>query len=184
MQTALCSTILDNPNRLTKYDLVQQIINFLDTDTVLFLSSEADELYDLQMQEWQPIVEWFCKRYDVKLEPARDIGGPVISQETKTALTKHLLSYNFWAVHGFSFGVEALKSIILTLCCVERHISVEKAVLLSRLEEEYQSGQWGRVEWAHDLSQQETQARLAAAVLFIHLNSSSTFVQAKKASTN
>jgi hypothetical protein len=39
---------------------------------------------------------------------------------------------------GFSFGVEALKSIILTLCCVERHISVERAVLLSRLEEEFQ----------------------------------------------
>jgi len=39
---------------------------------------------------------------------------------------------------GFSFGVEALKSVILTLCCVERHISVERAVLLSRLEEEFQ----------------------------------------------
>jgi len=44
----------------------------------------------------------------------------------------------------------------------------------------FQSGHWGRVEWAHDLSQQETQARLAAAVLFIHLNSSSTFVQSKQ----
>jgi len=39
---------------------------------------------------------------------------------------------------GFSFGVEALKSVILTLCCVDRHISVERAVLLSRLEEEFQ----------------------------------------------
>ena len=39
---------------------------------------------------------------------------------------------------GFGFGVEALKSVILTLCCVERHISVERAVLLSRLEEEFQ----------------------------------------------
>ena len=44
----------------------------------------------------------------------------------------------------------------------------------------FQSGHWGRVEWAHDLSQQETQARLAAAVLFIHMNSSSTFVQSKQ----
>lgn len=43
-----------------------------------------------------------------------------------------------------------------------------------------QTGHWGRVEWAHDLSQQETQARLAAAVLFIQLNSSSIFVQSKQ----
>jgi chaperone required for assembly of F1-ATPase len=31
-----------------------------------------------------------------------------------------------------------VKSVILTLCCVERYISTEKAVLLSRLEEEFQ----------------------------------------------
>lgn len=178
--TALCSTAIDNPNNLTKFDIVQHIISYLDTDTVLFQSSEADELYELQLQEWQPILNWFCKRYEVKLEATRDISAPTISQETKSVLTKHLLSYNFWAVHGFSFGVEALKSVILTLCCVERHISAERAVLLSRLEEEFQSGHWGRVEWAHDLSQQETQARLAAAVLFIHMNSSSTFVQSKQ----
>jgi len=34
--------------------------------------------------------------------------------------------------------VEALKSVILTIACVERFLDVEKAVLLSRLEEEYQ----------------------------------------------
>lgn len=180
--TALCSTAIDNPNNLTKFDLVQHVMSYLDTDTVLFQSSEADELYELQIQEWEPILKWFCKRYDVKLEAARDISGPTISHETQNILTKHLLSFNFWAVHGFSFGVEALKSVILTLCCTERHISVEKAVLLSRLEEEFQSGHWGHVEWAHDLNQQEMQARLAAAVLFIQLNSSSTFVQSKQRS--
>ncbi|XP_044316256.1 ATP synthase mitochondrial F1 complex assembly factor 2-like [Drosophila rhopaloa] len=38
---------------------------------------------------------------------------------------------------------------------------------------------WGRVEWAHDLSQQELQSRLAAAVLFVHLNCSENFVKQK-----
>lgn len=36
------------------------------------------------------------------------------------------------------FAVEALKSVILTLCCVDRRLSVDQVVLLSRLEEEYQ----------------------------------------------
>lgn len=36
------------------------------------------------------------------------------------------------------FGVDTTKSVILTLACVERFITPEKAVLLSRLEEEYQ----------------------------------------------
>lgn len=39
---------------------------------------------------------------------------------------------------GYIFAVDTLKSVILTLACVERFITPEKAVLLSRLEEEFQ----------------------------------------------
>lgn len=94
-------------------------------------------------------------------------------------LQKHLLSYNFAAVNGFVYGVDTLKSVILTLACTERFIPPEKAVLLSRLEEEYQTNRWGRVEWAHDLSQQELQARLSAVALFVYFNSQTNKVQSK-----
>lgn len=39
---------------------------------------------------------------------------------------------------GFIYGVDTLKSVILTLACVERFLTAETAVHLSRLEEEYQ----------------------------------------------
>lgn len=94
-------------------------------------------------------------------------------------VTKHLLSYNDTSMHGFVFAVDTIKSLILTLACVDKRITVEQAVALSRLEEEFQLKFWGRVEWAHDLSQQDTQARLAAAVLFIHFNSSNHLVRTK-----
>ena len=41
-------------------------------------------------------------------------------------------------ISGFIFAVESLKSIILALACVERKLSPTQAVLLSRMEEEYQ----------------------------------------------
>lgn len=41
-------------------------------------------------------------------------------------------------VSGFLYAIEALKSAILTHTCVERRLRVDQAVLLSRLEEEYQ----------------------------------------------
>jgi hypothetical protein len=73
---------------------------------------EEDELHELQLQEWQPILNWFCERYKVKLEATRDISAPTISQETKSVLTKHLLSYNFWAVHGrWALLLNKLKSL-------------------------------------------------------------------------
>lgn len=75
--------------------------------------------------------------------------------------------------------MDTLKSIILACAVIEQMLPVEKAVALARLEEEYQLKFWGRVEWAHDLSQQELQARLAAAVLYVHLNCSDSFVKEK-----
>lgn len=106
---------------------------------------------------------------------------------------------------GYRFVVESLNSVILGLTCAEKYISVEKAVSLTRLEEEFQvsltittpdsasqikplckstfmflqTRRWGRIEWAHELSQQDTQARAAAGILFIHLNSSSSKTRSK-----
>lgn len=74
--------------------------------------------------------------------------------------------------------MDTLKSVILAFAVIDQHLEVEKAVELSCLEEEYQSQTWGRVEWAHDLGQ-EMQARLAAAVLFVHLNRSDNFFKEK-----
>lgn len=39
---------------------------------------------------------------------------------------------------GFLYGVEALKSVILTVAAAERKLTAEKAVALSRLELQYQ----------------------------------------------
>ena len=36
--SGLCNTAIDNPTHATKYDLVDNILNFLDTDTIMFFS--------------------------------------------------------------------------------------------------------------------------------------------------
>ena len=41
-------------------------------------------------------------------------------------------------ISGYTFAVDALKSLVLTLAVMDKHISVEKAVQLSRLEQDYQ----------------------------------------------
>lgn len=105
---------------------------------------------------------------------------------------------------GFLFASENLKSVILTLCCVEQEISVEEAVQLSKLEEEFQvvgvfkrclrvtvidyitpgvslqTENWGRVEWAHDLSMADIQSRVSAAVTFSRLNFESSAKESKE----
>lgn len=140
---------------------------------------EEKRLKELQVAEWNPVIEWFNKRYDVNLEPTDDLEVPAFAPGTAMNLSRYLSSYNEAALNGFVFAVDTLKSVILTCACVDRFITVEKAVLLARLEEEYQLGHWGRVEWAHDVSKLDLQARLSAAILFTHFNSSNAFVKQK-----
>ncbi|KAI4465400.1 atp synthase mitochondrial f1 complex assembly factor 2/atp12 protein mitochondrial precursor [Holotrichia oblita] len=181
--TTLCNTAIDNPNNLKKYDMVQYIVNHLETDTVLFQSDE-DELYKFQVQEWDPVIQWFCDKFAVNIQKSRVMEGPKISKETKQILSRHLLSYTQEAIFGYVYGVDTLKSVILTLACVEKYLTPERAVILSRLEEEFQLGYWGRVEWAHDLNQQDLQSRLSAAVLYIYCNSSSHLMKIKRSLEN
>ena len=93
-----------------------------------------------QEKRWDPIVNWFCERYDVTVESSSLITGPVISDEAKEKMKKHLLSYDSWVLHGLMFGVESVKSLLLALACVDRFITVEEAVRLSALETEFQVG--------------------------------------------
>ncbi|KAK9300804.1 hypothetical protein QLX08_006656 [Tetragonisca angustula] len=177
--TALCNTVIDNPHNHTKQDMVNYIVNCLEMDTILFHSYENEELYKLQTKNWDPLVQWFCDNYEVNLIKTQSIEAPTVPLETKAILTRHLMSHNYSAVCGFMYGVDAIKSVILTLAAAERLISIKEAVRQSRLEENYQVSHWGSVEWFHDHNKYDLQSRLAAAILFVHLNSYSVSYQPK-----
>ncbi|OAD59830.1 ATP synthase mitochondrial F1 complex assembly factor 2, partial [Eufriesea mexicana] len=178
--TALCNTIIDNPHNHTKQDMVNYIVNCLEMDTILFHSNENDELYKIQTENWDPLVQWFCDNYGVNMIKTQSIEIPIVSLETKEVLTKQLMSYNYSAVYGFMYGVDAIKSVILTLAATERVISIKEAVKQSLLEENYQVSHWGSVEWFHNHNKHDLQVRLAAAILFVHLNSYHISCQPKK----
>ncbi|KOB75055.1 Lethal (2), partial [Operophtera brumata] len=59
-----------------------------------------------------------------------------------------------------SFGVEALKSPLLMLACIERRLDPKDAAT-----------RWGRMSWAHELSQVDLTSRVAASLLVIQTSS-------------
>ncbi|XP_026757192.2 ATP synthase mitochondrial F1 complex assembly factor 2 [Galleria mellonella] len=164
--TTLCNTALDNPGKLTVHDIANYLLDYFPTDTLLF-HSEEEELRALQEKKWIPVLEWFQKRFGVKLEISKGLEPPPVTTETRAVLARHFLSYDFTALNAICFGVEALKSPLLMLACIERHLEPKEAVLLARLEEEFQLIRWGRVPWAHELNQAELSSRVAAALLVV-----------------
>lgn len=177
--TTLCNTSLDNPTQRDKGQLIRAALKFLDTDTVCYRVEEPETLVELQRNEWDPVIAWAERRYGVEISSSTSILGPSIPARTREALVSHLASYNMWALQGIEFVVTQLKSMVLTLGLIDLYLTVERAVLLSRLEEEYQMQKWGSIEWAHDYELRELRARTAAGALFVHLCSESTTVKHK-----
>ncbi|XP_053327035.1 ATP synthase mitochondrial F1 complex assembly factor 2 [Spea bombifrons] len=177
--TTLCNTALDNPTLRNKDHLIRAALKFLETDTICYRVEEPPRLVELQKSEWDPVIEWAEKRYNVVIGSSTSIMGPNIPNETKEVFSRHLASYNSWMLLGIEFIISQLKSLILAMGLVDRSLSVEKAVLLSRLEEEFQIQHWGNVEWAHEYDLQELQARTAAGTLFVHLCSERSTIKHK-----
>ncbi|KAM9773104.1 ATP synthase mitochondrial F1 complex assembly factor 2 [Syngnathus typhle] len=177
--TTLCNTALDNPTQRDKDQMISAALKFLETDTVCYRVDEPYGLVDLQKNEWDPVLQWIENRYNVTIGSSSNIMGPEIPQATKETFCQHLKSYNFWSLTGLEYVITQLKSVVLSLGIIDRHLSVEQAVLLSRLEEEYQIQFWGNVEWAHDYDIYELRARTAAGALFVHLSSESSTVKRK-----
>ncbi|XP_078692799.1 ATP synthase mitochondrial F1 complex assembly factor 2-like [Branchiostoma floridae x Branchiostoma belcheri] len=169
--TQLCNTAIDNPSKKTPQQIVDDILSFLDTDTICYREESPVELAELEEREWEPLLDWVRQRYDIQLQSSTSIHGPTIPKATKSTLKKHLLHYNHWSLVGVTNLVETLKSVVLSLALMDKHLTVEKAVALARLETEFQIVRWGNVEWAHDMELTDLRARAAASVLFIHYNS-------------
>lgn len=177
--TTLCNTALDNPTQRSKDQMISAALKFLETDTVCYRVEEPHGLVELQKNEWDPVLHWIENRYNVTIGSSSNILGPEIPEATKDTFRQHLNSYSFWSLTGLEFVITQLKSVVLSLGMMDRYLSVEQAVLLSRLEEEYQIRRWGNVEWAHDYDMYELRARTAAGTLFVHLSSESSTVKRK-----
>ncbi|CAK1602947.1 unnamed protein product [Parnassius mnemosyne] len=178
--TALCNTALDNPGKLTSHDITSYLLDYLSTDTLLFHSEDEKDLRALQEKKWGPVLDWFQERFGVKQEISRGLEPPPVTNETRAVLARHFLSYDFTALNALCFGVEALKSPILMIACTDRYLEPKEAVLLARLEEEYQLMRWGRVQWAHELNQAELTSRVAAALLVIQSSTEKHSATTKK----
>ncbi|VDD97069.1 unnamed protein product [Enterobius vermicularis] len=150
-------------------DVIKNVMNYLETDTVLYRSEENDKLKSLQEAHWDPVIAWASERHRINLRPSYNVAE---SFESKKIVANLLRSYSFEALLGIQFAVESIKSLLLTLAVLEFYMEAPKAVKAALLEQHFQIESWGKVEWAHDVEYEELVARFSAGILFARFLSS------------
>merc|ERR1712130_17252 len=179
--TQLCFAEQELAETTDKVGVIEEMLKYLQTDTCLFRSPVSDSLESLdgspgaklckmQNEQWGPIKTWFEQRFDVKMENAQGFKLPTVPEEAFAAISEYLNSYDVSVLIIFEKMCLALKSMMLSVMVVERQISVEEAVRLSRLEDEYQKEMWGSVEYHHPVVENDLNAKVAAQALFIRFS--------------
>lgn len=169
---SLINTLVDNPLKTTKEQLIEKILYFLDWDTILYRCDHPEEFRQMQIQSWDPILSKINENFQTNFRSTYALDTTdLISKADRTTIERYLTNFDQQTLTIVLFMVEQLKSILLTICLLKQYVPVENIASLSRLETEFQISRWNNVEYHHDYEINDTSSKIAAAyVMFYYLN--------------
>eukprot|EP00055_Hartaetosiga_balthica_P018002 m.126722 g.126722 ORF g.126722 m.126722 type:complete len:293 (+) comp9436_c0_seq1:43-921(+) len=166
--TSLCNVALDNKSGLTKDERINNLVPFAETDTLSYRNDGITDLHNMQKDEWNPLVDWFAKRYNTDVMTTTTLFEQQHDQFVEKVV-EELANMNDFSLAATELAMDTAKSAIIALAMYEGEIDAEHASRLSRLELEFQVERFGEIEWAHTMEKHDTQARLAAAAVVMKL---------------
>jgi len=170
--TTLAYEAIDNPFNESQAIMIDTIMEYLRFDTLRFRDTDHEELLAKQSRYWDPLVGWFEHKFTchIPIDYGNITSTTPIPNSTQEIVSRHLESHKRWPLVGLKLMCRNLKSYIIASALTEKIVGVERAVDLARLETEYQTEKWSKVEWEHDIDEECTKARVSAGTLFYHLS--------------
>ena len=154
-------------------------LRYLPTDTALFLSSDEDRLLlKKQKQVFQPVIRWFSRTLDIELETTQSMTGKINHpKRTVEKIEKIVNSLDHFTLTCLQSATMECKSLVIALAMLYRHLSIDQAIVASRIEEEFQTEIWGVVEGGHDMDRVNNSAQLLSAGCFLQVHLSTKDIQ-------
>ncbi|KAJ3208957.1 ATP synthase complex assembly protein atp12 [Clydaea vesicula] len=135
----------------------------MQTDTILYHHDEPVTLAEKQAAYWVPLIEWVNKEFQVNLKYTNGLFAVKQDQSVVNAFKNVLDKFDNLTLAAFEKAVTQSKSFLIGLALLKKHLTVEEASHLSRLEVLSQIERWGEVEDAHDIDREDMQKHLGCA---------------------
>jgi chaperone required for assembly of F1-ATPase len=127
-------------------ELASNLVDYGDTDTLLYRADPEDALYVRQQEVWEPIVKGFEAREGITLTRVSGIMHRPQDEATIAHLRGRLSALNPFVLAGVEVMSNLAASLTIGLCASETD-EIDEAISLwaaACLEEEWQSDLWGR----------------------------------------
>ncbi|AUH66477.1 ATP12 family chaperone protein [Paracoccus zhejiangensis] len=146
-----------------QFDAVADMLgDYGGTDLLCYRATEPEELIATQARDWDPLIDWSATHLRAPLRLAQGVIPVAQDPEAVARLRARVATLDAFGLTALHDLVTLPGSLILGLAVLEGRLTADQAFALSRLDEEFQAGRWGRDEEADTAAENRRQAMLAA----------------------
>lgn len=127
-----------------QHDAVAQMLaDYGDSDLLCYRAPAPTELIARQAEHWDPLLDWAERRLGARLHTATGVIHVPQDPKTLARLSGRVHGLDAFALTGFHDLVSLSGSLILGFAAMLDHRPVDEIWKLSRVDENWQSEQWG-----------------------------------------
>jgi len=145
--TRLANVVLDQSDA-HRDALVYEVIKYAVTDLLRHRAAEPDDLVALQVETWNPYLDWAKAELGAHLPAVTGILPAAAPEASISALRERASRYDVWRLTTLVQVTSLTGSAVLGFALVEGHAKGEAVFAASRLDEDFQISQWGEDEEA------------------------------------
>jgi chaperone required for assembly of F1-ATPase len=140
--TRLANVAIDRAGE-TRYDMADELARYCETDLICHIAEEPDDLIEMEEASWRPVRDWAGETLGVFLVPVSGIIASPQPDASLEAAREHALSLDNFRLTGMMFACGLLGSALLALAVEREALTAEEAFDTARIDEDFQSAQWG-----------------------------------------
>ncbi|WVQ95304.1 hypothetical protein IAU59_002399 [Kwoniella sp. CBS 9459] len=166
--TSLASRAIDGMGEgLIRAGVTDQMMKYLDTDTILFPNDAPKPLVRMQHQHWDPLFAWISETYGVTLNLAEGFNPARQSPEVIAKLRSVVEGMDNYELAAFERATYASKSFVIALALCKGRLTAHEAAEASHVEVRSQIELWGEVEDTHDVDYQDIRRSLGSVACLL-----------------
>lgn len=124
-------------------EVAAEAARFASSDLLCYRAHHPEDLVELEMRSWQPLLDWAALRFDAPLVVVTGIRLASQHEASLRALHAAVAALDALRLTALADLTAACGSLILALAVLERRIDGDQAFDLSQLDETYEIERWG-----------------------------------------
>ncbi|MFT6945335.1 MAG: chaperone required for assembly of F1-ATPase [Yoonia sp.] len=153
--------------RTQRHEVTELLAEYGDSDLLCYRAAGPEPLIQRQAAGWDPILDWAATALDARLAVGEGVMHMPQSQKALQNLYKEVAAFDDFALAAAHDLISISGSLVLALAVTKGALAAEDAWHLSRIDEHWQTEQWGEDDLATASEMAKQSAFLNAARFYI-----------------